>query len=763
MRYGWLSLMLVTSSVLAAPVPAELGETIRSSLIQAQLELVFDPQTAVKDLAGARAAWEQLAPEINSPPISRGFAQLDRAIKTQDEAAFAAARSRIWTAVLKGSYKNLETAVEENNPIQAERWLALREFRPATRFTPPEADATLAIVGLARGKVSPADALTAVRSDLLDAYQARMNQALHDLKRAHQAGFVVRQAELAALAAGYFDILATQLTVQRGEWFWDETKMAFARLQGASDFEPRLARVEKLLEGFRAAPLSPRERAKRAGQTLRFLSLVPLEYGRGAKGAEGEVQITKDLEITEAITFRNSAAAAWADLEPLLVEDHRAAVGQIKLLLAQLESRLEAALKRQNPPTPGWVQQTSQTLLSILELTLPKAWLRANPSGDIEVIRSQIRAVENAVAAGNLEQAELARLDAYALLESGAEARLRVFAPQLALDLEALFWNGTAPKGLARLIREQASPDMVRLTRKALEGKLSQANRILGRDTSPTAILSNAAIIVLREGMEAVLILAALLASFKRRESQHLRRPVWLGVGLAFVASMVTWIAMQGALTQFARYGEKVEAVVSVIAIGILMLIMNWFYHSVYWTDNLAGFHQQKQTALQKNGTAAFIGLTLLGFESIYREGFETVLFLQSLILQSNNLTVALGTAIGLAATVLLGLLVFALQVRLPHKKMLMATGLLIVLVLFTLVGQTTHVMQVVGWFPIHPLGLSLPYWLGTWFGVYPTLEGLLLQLLVPSVILGSYFAAEGLKRRRLQAALNRQHQARSR
>jgi high-affinity iron transporter len=139
------------------------------------------------------------------------------------------------------------------------------------------------------------------------------------------------------------------------------------------------------------------------------------------------------------------------------------------------------------------------------------------------------------------------------------------------------------------------------------------------------------------------------------------------------------------------------------------------------------------------------------------------VLFLQSLILQSNNLTVALGTAIGLAATVLLGLLVFALQVRLPHKKMLMATGLLIVLVLFTLVGQTTHVMQVVGWFPIHPLGLSLPYWLGTWFGVYPTLEGLLLQLLVPSVILGSYFAAEGLKRRRLQAALNRQHQARSR
>ena len=65
---------------------------------------------------------------------------------------------------------------------------------------------------------------------------------------------------------------------------------------------------------FRAAPLSPRERSKRANQTLRFLSLVSVEYARGAKGSVGQVNIVRDLEITEAQTFRDSASSAFSDL-----------------------------------------------------------------------------------------------------------------------------------------------------------------------------------------------------------------------------------------------------------------------------------------------------------------------------------------------------------------------------------------------------------------------------------------------------------------
>ena len=93
-----------------------------------------------------------------------------------------------------------------------------------------------------------------------------------------------------------------------------------------------------------------------------------------------------------------------------------------------------------------------------------------------------------------------------------------------------------------------------------------------------------------------------------------------------------------------------------------------------------------------------------MGFTSIYREGFETVLFLQALVLEAGTPVVLGGVALGLAATFLIGFLVFALQARLPHKKMLIVTGIMIGGVLLVMVGNTVHVLQVVGWMPIHPI-----------------------------------------------------------
>ncbi len=66
------------------------------------------------------------------------------------------------------------------------------------------------------------------------------------------------------------------------------------------------------------------------------------------------------------------------------------------------------------------------------------------------------------------------------------------------------------------------------------------------------------------------------------------------------------------------------------------------------------------------------------------------------------------------AGTLLIGMLVFVLQAKLPHKKMLIATGIMIDTVLLIMVGNTVHVLQVVGWLPIHPIrSLALPYWSG--------------------------------------------------
>jgi high-affinity iron transporter len=266
-------------------------------------------------------------------------------------------------------------------------------------------------------------------------------------------------------------------------------------------------------------------------------------------------------------------------------------------------------------------------------------------------------------------------------------------------------------------------------------------------------------VIVFREGLEAVLILAALMAGMTGAQA-HLRRPLLAGAAAAFVASVATWGIAQTVLGSLSRYGEKLEAVVSLVAIAVLLLILNWFYHRVYWNEHLAGLHGRKKRILGIGvGVAAaqLIGLAMLGFSSVYREGFETVLFLQAIVLEAGAGMVLVGVAIGLAATLAVGFLTIRLQRKLPHKKMLIATGLLILWVLVVMVGTTVQTLQVVGWVPVTPVqGLQLPYWAGLWLGIFPTWEGLLAQGAAIVLVLGSYFLAEQLRKRKRRAILDK-------
>jgi len=100
--------------------------------------------------------------------------------------------------------------------------------------------------------------------------------------------------------------------------------------------------------------------------------------------------------------------------------------------------------------------------------------------------------------------------------------------------------------------------------------------------------------------------------------------------------------------------------------------------------------------------------------------------------------------AIGLLGTAIVGIITFALQVRLPYKKMLIVTGVMIGGVLLTMVGHTVHVMQTVGWLPITPInGVYMPFWMGQWFGLFATWQGIILQVGAAAFVIGSYCLAE--------------------
>ena len=268
--------------------------------------------------------------------------------------------------------------------------------------------------------------------------------------------------------------------------------------------------------------------------------------------------------------------------------------------------------------------------------------------------------------------------------------------------------------------------------------------------------MTNTAIIVFREGLEAVLILAALTAGLVGAR-RRLRRPLLIGAAAALAASVASFVVAQTVLSSLVRYGEKLEAVVSLIAVAVMLLILNWFFHRVYWSDHMAGLHGRKKQILKGAGlsvaAAQVVGLAMLGFSAVYREGFETALFLQALALEAGAASVAEGALLGALGVAAVGVLTIALQRKLPHKRMLELTGVMILGVLVVMAGKTVQVCQVVGWLPVHPIGdLRLPYWAGLWFGVFPTWEGVAAQVGAALFVVGSYFGAEWVRARNRRA-----------
>lgn len=265
---------------------------------------------------------------------------------------------------------------------------------------------------------------------------------------------------------------------------------------------------------------------------------------------------------------------------------------------------------------------------------------------------------------------------------------------------------------------------------------------------SPTAVIVNAGILVFREGLEAILVLSAITAGLMRTKQVYWK-PIISGSGAGFAASVLTWFIVVAIISAIAAPELDIQAGTGLLAIIVLLVVMNWFFHKIYWTGWIGHHNKKKQEYIKGSKdkkSAAFIGLATLGFTAIYREGFETVLFLQNLRLQSSSKVILEGAAIGLFLTLIVAVLTFIAQKKLPYKKMLVLTGVLLGVVLIVMVGESAQELQLAGWIPTTPLNLPIPGWIGMWFAVFPTLEGLTAQFLAACLVLGSYFSAEYLR-----------------
>jgi FTR1 family protein len=348
--------------------------------------------------------------------------------------------------------------------------------------------------------------------------------------------------------------------------------------------------------------------------------------------------------------------------------------------------------------------------------------------------------------------------------------RPRVLAQDPLLDARiaaALWATARTRPGLVTALERGAAAAPARAR---LGAALASAEQSLGEvPVGRGQIVADAAVLVFREGLEAVLILAAITASFVGAR-RRLRRPVLLGALAGLGASVLTWVVAQTIVRSLGAGGLRLQAVTGLLAIGVLLLVTNWFFHRIYWSEWIARFNRRRKLIerIDRGGflTGQAAGFVALGLTSVYREGFETVLFLQSLQVSAGTGATLLGTGIGLAATALVGGATFVAQRKLPYRRMLVATGALIALVLAVMVGTTAHTLQGLGWLPATPSGFVVPRWCTTWLGIYATWESLALQAAALAFVVGSYALARELQvkrpRRRARRAAGQPSSARA-
>ena len=269
--------------------------------------------------------------------------------------------------------------------------------------------------------------------------------------------------------------------------------------------------------------------------------------------------------------------------------------------------------------------------------------------------------------------------------------------------------------------------------------------------TGPVTALFDIGVLVFREGLECILVLSAILAGMTGARAAQ-RPPVAWGAGAGFLASVATWFVAVGILDKLSENVSalNLQAATGLVAVVVLLVIMNWFFHKVYWGGWIT-LHNRRRKELAAGAAAGevtrralFWGLGLLGFTSFYREGVEVVLFLQTYRLQLGAGIVLGGLGIGLLLSGLMAVLTFVAHRRLPYRKMLVLTGILLGAVLLLSVGEQAQEMQLAHWIPTTRINALawLPDWTGVWLSIFPTVETLAAQALAAALVIGSYFAA---------------------
>jgi high-affinity iron transporter len=391
-------------------------------------------------------------------------------------------------------------------------------------------------------------------------------------------------------------------------------------------------------------------------------------------------------------------------------------------LASSSDDDLSGLIKKHFPDAPG-----GQVLAY-----LRRGLLETKTSDPLLIARTLVGEAATIYGQGDREKAYQKAIESY--LDGFEMAEPALFAKDASLgrSLEAQFTQ------FRNSIRQGVSNEEIQKQRLAIETGLDQAAQMLGEtsDFASYYAFLNSALIILREGLEAALILAAIIALLRVMGAAHAVRYIHFGWILALFAGVVTWLAAQTVLTFSGQHRESMEGFISIFAAVALFYVGYWL-HTRSEARRWQSFLQDKvQNVLSSK---SILGLVGISFFAVYREAFEVVLFYQALWLQDENShnAILFGFGAGLLAMLLATFAVFKLGLRLPLKYFFAGTGTLLYIMAFIFAGTGINQLQAAGWVPATPLDFppAVPL-----LGIYPTMETLAVQGLLLCAFIATLF-----------------------
>ncbi len=333
--------------------------------------------------------------------------------------------------------------------------------------------------------------------------------------------------------------------------------------------------------------------------------------------------------------------------------------------------------------------------------------------------------------AGRAEEAYTAARNSYLDHFEYVEIPLRVRDEGLTLAVEEDY------AGVRNLIEAGAPLEVVEAEVVEVRQGLDEVERTLSEPglAAPLIAFVYSFTILFREGLEAVLVVAALLGYLEASRNTQYRGAVLKGVGGAVVATALTFVVATLFIQLAPLQRELIEAGTALLAVGVLFYVSFWLITRLEHRRWMEFVKAKVWTAATTGSTAALVGV---GFTAVYREGFETVLFYQALISFARGLQgwVLLGALVGLATLGVIGWIVFKAGRKIPVKAFLTAAVAMIMFLSVAFIGNAIRGFQEAALIPVTFIASlpRLPIFLAQLTGWYPTAQTILGQAALTAV-----------------------------